>query len=127
MKYIAIVHKNKETGVAVTLPDFPGCLCTAATVSEVEAEAQRAVERFGENEAFAPPSPISFEQVLERPEAKGALLMLIDISFDFLDERIVAMNISMPAYMRERIDRAAKAKGMTRSGYLMQAARAFGA
>ena len=53
--------------------------------------------------------------------------MLVDIHFDFLDEHVVPVNISMPAYMRDRIGKAAKAAGMTRSAYLVQAARAYGA
>lgn len=40
--------------------------------------------------------------------------MLVDINFDFLDQKVVPVNISMPVYMRNRIDRAARARGLTR-------------
>ncbi|MCR5563153.1 MAG: type II toxin-antitoxin system HicB family antitoxin [Desulfovibrio sp.] len=127
MKYIAILHKNEGTAYGVTLPDFPGCFSAADTLDEVQANAQEAVELYAEGEAFTPPVPMTFEKVAALDEARDGVLMLVEIRFDFLDERVVPVNISMPAYMRDRIGKAAKAAGMTRSAYLVQAARAYGA
>ncbi len=53
------------------------------------------------------------------------MLMLVDITFDFLDPNVVPVNISMPVHMRNRIDRAARDRGLTRSSFLVQAAQAF--
>ena len=127
MKYIVIVHKEKNTAYGITLPDFPGCFSAADTLDDVQNNAQEAVELYAEEEAFTPPKPMTFEQIARLEEAKGGVLMLIDIDFSFLDERVVPINISMPAYMRDRISKAAKARGLTRSAYLVQAARAYGA
>lgn len=127
MKYIAIVHKQEDTAYGVTLPDFPGCFSAADTLDNVQANVQEAVELFAEGEAFEPPVPMTFEHAAALEEAKDGVLMLVDVNFDFLDERVVPVNISMPAYMRDRIGKAAKAHGLTRSAYLVQAARAFGA
>lgn len=127
MKYIAIVHKDNDSAYGVTLPDFPGCFSAADTLDDVQANVQDAVELYAEGEAFMPPDPMTFEQVAALDEAKGGVLMLVDVNFDFLDENIVPVNISMPAYMRDRISKAANNCGLTRSAYIVQAARAFGA
>lgn len=57
--------------------------------------------------------------------AQGGMLMLVDINFDFLDRTVVPVNLSMPVYMRNRIDKAARERGLTRSAFLVQAAQAF--
>lgn len=127
MKYIAIIHKGADTAYGVTLPDFPGCFSAADTLEDVQAKVQEAVELYAAGEAFAPPVPMPLEQAAHLEEARDGILMLVDVDLDFLDERVVPVNISMPAYMRDRIGRAAKAQGLTRSAYLVRAARAFGA
>lgn len=127
MKYIAIMHKSPDSAYGITLPDFPGCFSAADTLDDVPQNVQEAVELYAEGEAFTPPAPMSVEQVATLEESRDGILMLVDVSFDFLDERVVPVNISMPASMRDRISKAAKGKGLTRSAYLVQAARAFGA
>lgn len=114
MKYIAIIHKEQGTAYGVTLPDFPGCFSAADTLDEVPRNIQEAVELWAEGEEIEPPVPTGFEEVAQSEAAQGGILMLVDINFDFLDQKVVPVNISMPVYMRNRIDRAARARGLTR-------------
>ena len=72
-----------------------------------------------------PPVPSDFEDVVRSEAAQGGILMLVDINFDFLDQKVVPVNISMPVYMRDRIDKAARDRGLTRSAFLVQAAQAY--
>lgn len=125
MKYIAIIHKKQDTAYGVTLPDFPGCFSAADTLDEIPHNVQEAVELWAEGEEKEPPVPSSFEAVAQSEAAQDGILMLVDINFDFLDQRVVPVNISMPAYMRNRIDRAAKARGLTRSAFIVKATEAF--
>ena len=126
MNYIAIVHKDKDSTYGVTLPDFPGCFSAADEIGDIQRGVQEAVEVYAEGEeGFLPPVPKTLDEVSSMKEAEGGVLMLVDVSFDFLDETVVPVNISMPAYMRERIDRAARKRGLTRSAYLVRAAQAF--
>ena len=125
MHYIAIIHKGEGTAYGVTLPDFPGCFSAADTLDDVPRNVQEAVELWAEGEEVAPPVPSSFEEVARSEAARGGMLMLVDITFDFLDPNIVPVNISMPVHMRNRIDRAARDRGLTRSSFLVQAAQAF--
>ena len=115
MKYIAIIHKEQGTAYGVTLPDFPGCFSAADTLDEVPRNIQEAVELWAEGEEIEPPAEA----------AQGGMLMLVDINFDFLDQKIVPVNISMPVYVRNRIDRAARERGLTRSAFIVKAAEAF--
>ncbi len=125
MNYIAIIHKEKDTAYGVTLPDFPGCFSAADTLDDVPRNVQEAVELWAEGEEVEPPVPSSFEDVAQSEAAQGGMLMLVDINFDFLDQKVVPVNLSMPVYMRNRIDRAARERGLTRSAFLVQAAQAF--
>ena len=125
MKYIAIIHKEQETAYGVTLPDFPGCFSAADRLDDIPHAIQEAVELWSEGRECEPPRPSAFEVIAASEAARGGMLMLVDIQFDFLDQRVVPVNISMPLAMRERIDRAARARGLSRSAFLVKAAEAF--
>jgi len=127
MKYIAIIHKDANSAYGVTLPDFPGCFSAADTLDEIPAAVQEAVELWAEGEEVDPPVPSSLDSIANSGLATGGMLMLVDINFDFLDDNVVPVNISMPVYMRNRIDKEAKARGLTRSAYLVRAAQAYAA
>ena len=127
MKYIAIIHKDANSAYGVTLPDFPGCFSAADTLDEIPAAVQEAVELWAEGEEVDPPVPSSLDSIANSGLATGGMLMLVDINFDFLDDNVVPVNIAMPVYMRNRIDKEAKARGLTRSAYLVRAAQAYAA
>lgn len=123
MKYIGIIHKDENSAYGITLPDFLGCFSAADTWEEIPAKIQEAIELYAEGEdSFEPPVASSFEAVAAMDEAKDGTLIIADIDFDFLDSKAVPVNITMPVYIRNRIDRAAKKAGMTRSAYLVKAA-----
>ncbi len=126
MKYIAIVHKDANSDYGITLPDFPGCFATAESLESIQKSIQEAVELWAEGESFEPPMAFDMEHVKNLDEAQDGMLYLVDIHFDFLEDKIVPVNISMPVYMRNRIDKMAKAKGMTRSAFLLQAVESVG-
>lgn len=121
MKYIAIVHKEDDSAYGITLTDFPGCFSASDTWEGIPEQIQDAVELYADGqEGFEPPAVSSFETVAIMPEAKDGTLMIVDINFDFLDNKAVPVNITMPVYVRNRIDRAAKAAGMNRSNYIVE-------
>ena len=96
-------------------------------MDEIPAAVQEAVELWAEGEEVDPPVPSLFDSIANSGLATGGMLMLVDINFDFLDDNVVPVNISMPVYMRNRIDKEAKARGLTRSAYLVRAAQAYAA
>jgi predicted RNase H-like HicB family nuclease len=125
MKYIAIIHKQEDSAYGVILPDFPGVFSAADNWEDLAGNIQEAVELWAEGREVEPPEPSSFETVARDEAAEGGVLLLADIDFSFLDKKAVPVNITMTPYMRKRIDRVARAKGLTRSGLIHAAANEY--
>ncbi|MDR2051126.1 MAG: type II toxin-antitoxin system HicB family antitoxin [Deltaproteobacteria bacterium] len=125
MRYIAIIHKDGDSAYGVTLPDFPGVFSAADAWDELAGNIQEAVELWADGQEVEPPAPSPFETVVLMEEAKDGVLMLVDVDFGFLDSRAVPVNITMPVYLRARLDRAAREKGLTRSGLIQVATRDY--
>ena len=123
MRYIAIVHQEEDSAYGVTLPDFPGVFSGADHWEDLAGNIQEAVELWAEGQDFEPPKPSSFEAASQSEAARDGMLMLVDIDFSFLDNKVVPVNITMPVYVRNQIDRAAKAAGMNRSKFIVEAAQ----
>ncbi len=49
--------------------------------------------------------------------------MLAEVDFGFLDKKAVPVNITLPVWLRTRIDKAAKDAGVSRSRFMAQAAQ----
>lgn len=126
MRYPVIVHKDGGSDYGVTVPDFPGVFSGGETLDEALANVQDAIETFYEGEEVERlPDPSPLERVLASEDAEGGAVVLVDVNFDFLEKKAVPVNITVPLYLRNRIDRAAKARGMTRSAFLVRAAQAY--
>lgn len=123
MLYPVIVHKDTGSAYGVILPDFPGCFTAGDTLEEALANAQEAVELHfeGERDAVAPP-PSPIDAVLGSEDARDGAVLLADIDLSFLDTTSVPVNITMPAHIRNTIDRAAKARGLSRSAFMVESA-----
>jgi len=120
-RYPAILHTDDGIGYGVTIPDLPGCFTTGETLDETLASVQEAVEACLLDVDEAPQaSPAT--KVLGTAEAEGGILAFIEVDLAFLDREPIRVNISVPRNRLERIDAAAKEMGMTRSGFLVQAA-----
>lgn len=126
MRFPIIVYKDDASDYGALFPDFPGCYTMAATLDELLANVQDAVETWmlGEDpETF--PAPSSPEAVFASPDAQGRAVFFVDIDTAFLDNATRRINITLPRYALSRIDREARARGMTRSAFLLRAAQSF--
>ncbi|MGJ3523230.1 type II toxin-antitoxin system HicB family antitoxin [Nitratidesulfovibrio sp. D1] len=123
MKYPIIVHTDAETfGFSASVPDFPGCFTAGDTLEELTANVQEAVELYLDGEDITPPAPTPLEVVLASEEARDGAVLVVDVDLSFLDDKAVPVNITMPVYVRNTIDRAARARGMTRSAFIVESA-----
>ena len=133
MKYLSIVHKDPDSVFGVTLPDFPGVFSSAERVEDIQTNVQEAIDLWIEDlENYEPPVPSDPTQLIaanmQNPElSHNAIYHIVDINFDELEKKAVPVNITMPVYMRNRIDRAAKNSKMSRSTFLIRAAQNYGA
>lgn len=126
MRYPVIIHKDEGTDYGVTVPDFPGVFTGGETLDEALKNVQEAIECFYEGEEVEIlPEASPLERVLASEDAEGGAVVLVDVNFDFLEKKAVPVNITMPLYVRNRIDKAAKAHGLTRSAFLVKAAQAY--
>ena len=126
MRYPVIVHKDEASDYGVTVPDFPGVFSGGKTLDEALANVQDAIETYYEGEEVESlPDPSPLERVISSEDAKEGAVVLVDVNFDFLEKKTVPVNITVPLYMKNRIDKAAKARGLTRSAYLVKAAQAY--
>jgi predicted RNase H-like HicB family nuclease len=126
MLYPVIVHKDTASDYGVTVPDFPGVFSGGATLEEALANVQDAIETFYEGEQVeALPDPSPLEAVISSESVQGGAVVMVDVNFDFLDTKAVPVNITLPVWLRNRIDKAAKEAGLNRSKYMAAAAQAY--
>jgi predicted RNase H-like HicB family nuclease len=122
--YIAVIHKDPNSDYGVSYPDLPGCISAGSSLEEARAMAAEALaahleimREHGDNI----PTPSGLDEVQRHEFAEDALLFLsVEVDVEAVPRRI---NVSLPSDLIERIDRAAKSRGMTRSGFLATAAR----
>ena len=129
MLYPVIVHKDPASDYGITVPDFPGVFSGGSSLDEALANVQDAIETYYEGEKVETilVTPTSLDAVIASEAAHSGAVVLVDVNFDFLDAKSVPVNITLPLWLRNRIDKAAKDAGMNRSKYLAKAAQAYGA
>lgn len=124
MLYPVIIHKEECSDYGVIVPDFPGVFSGGETLEAALANVQDAIETFYEGEEGATlPQPSRLETTLASEDAQGGAVVLVDVNFDFLEKKAVPVNITLPTWLRNRIDKAAKDAGVTRSKFIAQAAQ----
>ena len=123
--YIAVVHKDPKSDFGVSFPDFPGCITAGSSIDEAKDMAHDALSLHikgmmedGENI----PAPSELEDVLDDPDYSDAAAILV-VSVSKTKPRSVRVNITVPEDMLRKIDTVAKKRGMSRSSFLVHAAR----
>ncbi|MFC2248753.1 type II toxin-antitoxin system HicB family antitoxin [Labrys portucalensis] len=122
----ALIHEENGN-FGISFPDFPGVVSGGATAEE-------AIARGRDTLAFhvagmvedgdTLPTLRGLSELQQDPEfqedSEGAVVALVPVD---LPGKPVRINISIDETLLDRIDRAAKARGETRSGYLASAAK----
>jgi predicted RNase H-like HicB family nuclease len=127
-RYFALLEKEPDTVWGVSFPDLPGCVSSGDTADQALANAGRALREFLEDtsahdEEVAPPSSLEQLQALEEVRVltvAGAALVAVPVLVD--RGRTVRANITVDAGSLEAIDAAARARGLTRSAFMVTAA-----
>lgn len=122
MYFPAAIFAEKGKAYGVSLPDIPGCNTAGDTLEEALANVQDAVELALED-SREKPGVGRIEDWAAEPVYAGAIWAMVHVDLGFLDNRIVRVNVTLPAGTLAEIDRVAKARGMTRSAFLARAAR----
>ena len=124
--YGAIMYRGSE-GIWVGFPDIPGCVSFGKTIQEAAIQADEALSghvalMVRDHDPLPIPTPLDrLNEIAPDPEGSeevGRFLVKVEIP-----DRWVRVNLSMAETLVARVDHAAKSLGMSRSGYLSEAAR----
>ncbi|WP_454718829.1 type II toxin-antitoxin system HicB family antitoxin [Caulobacter segnis] len=118
--YVALVSGGQADGYKAHFHDLPDCTVTAAGLADLLATARQSlVQRLEALEAAgeAWPAPTPIEQIAAQT---GVMPIPIDVA---VDDPPIRVNISLGERLVQRLDAAASAGGMTRSGYIAKAVR----
>ncbi|HXA40955.1 MAG TPA: type II toxin-antitoxin system HicB family antitoxin [Phenylobacterium sp.] len=118
--FVALVSGSASSGYRARFPDLPDCEAEGRDLGELLVNARAALTRgldamAGAGEAWPTPTPL--EEIAAPP---GVLAIPIDVS---VDDPPIRVNISLGERLVQRLDAAAEARGMTRSGFIAQAVR----
>ena len=122
--YIALVHKDDASAYGVQFPDVPGCYSAADDMDALIPNAVEALSLSAEDRDL--PIPRSVDAVRTDPAVVGELAagaFLVAVPLIENDAKVVRANITMESGMLKAIDATAKARNLTRSAFLAQAAR----
>ncbi|MDE0694921.1 MAG: type II toxin-antitoxin system HicB family antitoxin [Boseongicola sp.] len=122
--YIGVVEKDPGSAWGVWFPDVPGCTSAADTFDDLFPNACQALEFH--LEGMEAPLPRPAEEIMKLRDVRddiprGAVLLMVPLLS--AENRKVRMNVTGNAYLVGAIDDAARQRGITRSAFLMQAAR----
>lgn len=127
-RYIALID-GEPGAYGAAFPDCPGCTAMGKTIDETIRNAGEALrEWMGDRIASGEPAPKSrsADEILADPheaEAFNEARLVASVPL-FLDEgRSVRVNLSLDAGALAMIDQAARERGVTRSAFLVSAAR----
>lgn len=121
--YIGLIHKDADSDFGVSFPDFPGVVTAGTDLDDARRMAEEALGLHVEGmieDGEAIPEPSSLEAIMGDPENKEAVAVLIPLKS--AARKAVRLNITLPEDVLREIDAYAEAHGLTRSGFLAQAA-----
>ena len=122
MEYIAYLHKDRNSDYGVSFSDFPGCITAGSTLEEAHKMAAEALALHVagmREDGEAIPEPSTLDGLHGDPAMKGSVAFLTE---QREPERTVRINITARQSQIAEIDRRARAKGLTRSSYIVQSA-----
>lgn len=118
--YVALVSRSDGVGYRASFPDLTDCETEGATVAELLINARQrllacleAIE--GRGDAWPAATPL--ESFAAEP---GVMAIPVDVA---VDDPPIRVNISLGERLVQRLDAAAEARGMTRSGFIAQSVR----
>ncbi len=117
--YVGVLSKDSDSDYGVDFPDFPGCVTAGDTVAETLALAEEVLEFHVEGmlehgEDIPGPTP------LDQVDVDDGIPFLVPL---VLKRKAKRINITVNEGILEQIDKYAKASGLTRSSFLVEAAR----
>lgn len=127
MKFIVVLHTDDGQRYGVTVPDLPGCFSAGAGLDDALESVREAidlhVETLIEDGADVPATgTLAVHQA--NPDYANGVWALVDVPVEKYLGPADKINITVPRMVLNRIDEYAKKHGQSRSGFMVEAARA---
>ncbi len=122
-RYIALVEKDPDSTFGIRFPDVPGCFSAADDEADILPNAIEALTLH--LEGLDLPDARGAETLTQDDDVSEALrdgAYMVSVPLVTTRNRQVRVNISIDKGTLEAIDSAAAMRGMTRSGFLAEAA-----
>ena len=122
----AIVERGAEPGYSVFFPDLPGCASAGDTLQEAAQHAEQALQlhlRGIVEDGDAIPEASELDAIVRDPQVDEMARVLVRASLPDAPSRAVRLNVTLPESLVKAIDRHARTRGITRSGFLAKAAQ----
>lgn len=121
-----VIFKDKGSVYGVSVPNIKGVHSWGDTVEDALKNVREAIISHIETLLeLGEPVEIAqnkIEAIQENPEYRGGIWALVEIDLDKLDSKPERINISLPRFILNKIDRYADSRHETRSGLLSRAA-----
>jgi predicted RNase H-like HicB family nuclease len=125
--YQAIMAGLGTDQIDVAFPDFPGCVTVAGTLEEAHGRAAEALS-FHIQSMVEDGDPIpaggdeaALLEMVREYEEEGHRVVLASVDVDIPTGKARRVNVTLPEYVLEAVDRWAKGHGQSRSGLLADA------
>jgi predicted RNase H-like HicB family nuclease len=127
MKFVIAIEPGSEnTAFGVVVPDLTGCFSAGDTMEEAMDNARDAIELWCETAIEAGrdiPVLKSITVHQARPEFAGWIWAVIEAPVERYFGPATKLNITLPKLLLAKIDTYAASQGLSRSGFLADAAR----
>jgi predicted RNase H-like HicB family nuclease len=129
IQFLGVIEKDEGSAYGMWFPDMPGCLPATDDLDDLPGAAAELLRQHVEaleSAGIEVPEPRPFDVALNDKDVRqalrrGATTVLVPLLAD--DGRTVRVNVSFDRGLVGQIDEAAKARGLTRSAFMAQAAR----
>ena len=127
-RYIGILRKTRSSDFGVEFPDLPGCFSAGSTLEEARAMAREALRLHLDGlaeDGEEQPEPSNLDEVEKKLRGKRGedFYALVEVEAEPEEQKVVRVNITLEEKLLKEIDAVASQEGMTRSGFLAEAAR----
>jgi predicted RNase H-like HicB family nuclease len=126
MKFAAVLHTDDGRRYGVTIPDLPGCFSGGNSIDDALDSAREAIDLHVEGlieEGLPIPERRPIAEHQTNTGYAGGIWAVIDVPVEQYLGPAERINITVPQSILTRIDSYAKNHGMSRSGFLVDAAR----
>ncbi len=127
MKFIIAIEPGTETtAFGVVVPDLPGCFSAGDTLDEAIDNAHEAIDLYCETvieDGGNLPSVSSFSHHQANPEFAGWIWAVAEVPVERYFGPAEKINITLPRLLLAKIDDYTRLHGLSRSGFLAEAAR----